>query len=204
MPTPKAGPWQNGSIQFTIGKQKQPWFWFNAKNQNMFNLNPHTHTLRHLNMNCMVVAESWHDLGCYQRLWSCTNAEYEKKQLNIITLWSGITASVRTMTLCLNVTVALLSTEAVHKYIISYLSSFKREKRKRRYCNLLNLCSRSWKCYLTPLAMCTHKPCVAVNMEVRGFFFPVRLYRLQRPLYILFANWVQFCARLKTYVESVT
>ena len=24
VPTPKAGPWQNGSIQFTIGKQKQP------------------------------------------------------------------------------------------------------------------------------------------------------------------------------------
>ena len=68
VPTPKAGPWQNGSLQIMIGKQKQPWFWFNAKNQNMFNLNPHTHTLRHLNMNCMVVAESWHDLGCYQKV----------------------------------------------------------------------------------------------------------------------------------------
>ena len=47
VPTPKAGPWQNGSLQFMIGKQKQPWFWFNAKNQNMFNLNPNQHTHTH-------------------------------------------------------------------------------------------------------------------------------------------------------------
>ena len=71
-------------------------------------------------------------------------------------------------------------------------------------CNLRSLCSHSWKCYLTPLAMCTHKPCARCEHGSSRVFFPIRLYWLQRPLYMLFAIWVQFYVRLKTYVESVT
>ena len=106
------------------------------------------------------------------------------------------------MTLCLNVTVALLSTEAVHKYILSFLIQEGETEKE---------ILQSTEFVFSFLKVLSDPPCNVYTQTVRTlwtwkfeFFFPIRLYWLQRPLYMLFAIWVQFYARLKTYVESVT